>query len=190
MSVSKLDQEGTFRCDLTAWGIKLPGREKPEDLSPDDSAKWQPSRSVGIEVEMIVADEYDFVAKKWDTWRANSKGEALPPVKVYGTIYIIGREGQENPTGIEHAVDALKWDGDLSTFRAGSVPPQGLQCVVTTSKKEWPPKSGKFPCKVDWWNPSTYTPQSGLRNVASDAEIQKLSDEMGARLRASASKKK
>lgn len=183
--MSKLTQEGTFKFIIKSWGLVLP-----------DATKADASKSVGITLALTVAEEFDFAAKSWTSWLADQHGVALPPVDCYGTIYIIGRNGQENSVGIEHAVDALAWNGDLTRFK--TAPADGMMCIADVKREEYrspqaPPNSPAIVSfKPSWWYPITHNPadRGALRNVATADEIQKLADEIGARMRAAVGQRK
>jgi len=164
-----LQTAGTFKTIIEEWGI----------TKADSGA-------IGVSMRHRITDWWDADAKKWNTALADEHGVALEAHGCYGTVWIFKKDGSESFNGIEQLVSAIGWDGALVTF---AKQPESVSVVIDVKEETY---EGKKQYKASWLYPPTSDPsqRGGLSNVASAEDIQKLQDEMGARLRAAVGSKK
>lgn len=160
--MNRLDRPGIFKARPVSWKVQT-------------STK---SKSVGLNFEFEIlaqlADGVDGNGEKisvWESW------EGYDPVGVYGTIWVIGKEGKPNQTGIEQLVKSLGWDGDLKSV-LGPVP--DVVCQIQVKEEVF---EGTTQHKVSWINPEDFVPSPG---GASSDEVTQLSTQFGSLLRAAA----
>lgn len=160
--MNRLDRPGIFKARPVSWKVQT-------------STK---SKSVGLNFEFEIlaqlADGVDGNGEKisvWESW------EGYDPVGVYGTIWVIGKEGKPNQNGIEQLVKSLGWDGDLRSV-LGPVP--DVVCQIQVKEEVF---EGNTQLKVAWINPEDFVPSPG---GASSDEVTQLSTQFGSLLRAAA----
>lgn len=160
--MNRLDRPGIFKARPVSWKVQTS----------------KTSKSVGLNFEFqVLAQLADGVneagdkAPVWESW------EGYDPVNVYGTIWVIGKEGKPNQTGIEQLVKSLGWDGDLKSVLG---PPPDVVCQVTVKEEVF---EGTTHYKVSWLNPEDFVPGPG---GASSDEVAQLSTQFGSLLRAAA----
>lgn len=131
------------------------------------------SQSVGIAIGFIV--DYGLDGEEWVSWKESDIHV------VYGTWWVIGREGNVNQTAVDQLRDAIGWDGNLTKV-AGDPPEAEVQVTV---KEESYEKDGKTKTsfKATWMNPGDFKPQP----FGEDAEgVKALQNRFGSLLRAAA----
>lgn len=150
----RLDREGIFKAKPRAWSVRTSAN----------------SQSVGVNLEFVVLEQLGDDGS-WVSWAD------ADPHNVYGTFYVVKKDGKVNPTGVEQLVAALGWNGDLRSI-VGAPPDVVVQITV---KNE--PYNGTDQFKATWMNPGDFVPGPG---GASEGDVVKLQARFGSLLKAAA----
>ncbi len=148
----RLEQDGIFKAKPLSWNI----------------VTSETTKSVGININFKILASLD--GETWVSW-AEAEDH-----NVYGTYYVVGREGKVNMKACEQLVGSMGWDGNLDSV-AGPVP----DCVVQI-KVERDEYNGKVTYKAGWMNEENYVPTFG----ASADDVANLNKSYGSLLRGAA----
>lgn len=149
----RLDNAGIYKARPLTWTI----------------FKSEKSKSVGINICFLVTHSLD--GDEWVSWAEAEEHN------VYGTYYVIGKNGDVNMTACEQLVESMGWDGSLDSI-AGPVPSVIVQ--ITVKGEEY---NGKTTYKAGWMNPEDFVPTAG---GATADEVADLSKSYGSLLRGAA----
>jgi len=160
---ARLDRPGIFKAKPYEWVVR----------------QAKETKSVGINIGFLVLAEYGMVADEkgesspqWTSW------EDYEPHTVYGTWWIIKKDGKVNQAAVDQLVQCLGWNGDLASV--GSQLPPELVVQINVKEEEY---DGKVVCKAAWMNPEDYVPGPG---GATTEEVAKIAAGYGSLLRAAA----
>lgn len=154
MNPVDLDREGIFKATPFVWKIQTSDR----------------SQSVGLNIGFLILSQLD--GDEWVSW-----AEA-DPHRVYGTFYVVGRDGKILSDKVKKLAEALGWRGDLESVERGGPPDRVVQITVKENLYE-----GKTTYRADWIEPENFVPKG---RGADSAEVGALSQRFGSLLRAAA----
>lgn len=148
----RLEREGIFKAKPLTWGV----------FQADSGA-------VGIQMSFLVLAQLD--GHEWISW-----ADADDHV-VYGTIWVIKKDGSIVAKNVEDMYSALGWEGGMAEV-SGPVPDRIVQ--VTVKAEEY---KGKTQFRVAFIAPEDYTP--GPQGAAPE-DVKKIDARFGSLLRAAA----
>lgn len=149
----QLERAGIFKARPMAWGLQ----------------KSDQTQSVAVGIEFAIVAMLDNGA--WQDWTQYEEHT------ITGYFYVVKRDGTINTRTVENLVQALGWNGDLSSVLA---PPPDRVVQITVNAEEY---EGKIRHKVQWINPEDYTPKPVFIEAG---EVQTLQNRFGSLLRAAA----
>jgi hypothetical protein len=148
-----LDREGIFKAVPFKWDV-------------------QKAQSGAVAVSMGFEIKAQLDGSEWIDW---SEYDAH---HVYGSWWVVKRDGSVNQPAVEQLASCLGWTGRLSDV-GGDAPEIVVQITVKEETFE-----GKTRIKATWMNPEDYVPE-GIG--ASDDEVREIEARFGSLLRAAAS---
>lgn len=148
----RLEREGIFKAKPLTWGV----------FQADSGA-------VGIQMSFLILAQLD--GKEWVSW-AEAEDHT-----VYGTIWVVKKDGSIVVKNVEDMYAALGWEGGMAEV-SGPVPDRVVQ--VTVKAEEY---KGKTQYKVAFIAPEDYVP--GPQSAAPE-DVKKIDARFGSLLRAAA----
>lgn len=148
----RLEREGIFKAKPLTWAV----------FQADSGA-------VGISMSFLILAQVD--GMEWVSW-----AEAEDHV-VYGTIWVVKKDGSIVVKNVEDMYAALGWEGGMAEV-SGPVPDR--VCQVTVKAEEY---KGKTQYKVAFIAPEDYVP--GPQSAAPE-DVKKIDARFGSLLRAAA----
>lgn len=148
-----LDRSGIFKARPFSWTV----------------VTNENSQSVGINIGFLIDAQLE--GEEWTSWKD------FDAHIVYGTWYVIGREGAPNTAAIDQLAKSMGWNGNLTAI-AGEPPDVVVQIAV---KEDTYKEKTRF--KASWMNPEDYVP-TGIG--ASSDDVKSLQTRFGSLLRAAA----
>lgn len=148
-----VDRPGDYRGVVEDYGVR----------------KTDKSKSVGINLLMRITEMYDHENQTWIDWDYQHH--------VYGTIWVIKKDGTPNDNGVKSAVEALDWDGSFTSLSAKTWNPS--DCSFTVIEKEW---EGTKSLEVSFFNEFDRTPGGGMKQL-DEAEVKAIQAQYGSPLR-------
>lgn len=143
-------QTGSFRAMPLEWGF-------------DEAKSGALAIKMVLRLDEVWAVSDGGTEEEWCDWRGEHQA-------CYGYIWIVGKEGKPNETGIQQAVRALGWDGKLDTITDPSWVPTG--CQVSLKQEEY---NGQAKIKAGWFNHWFDSPGGMSANVEPAEAKAKLS---------------
>lgn len=158
-----LTRAGWFLCDVKEWGIR----------------EAKDSGAIAVALKFLTKGE-------WGTTDAGPGWVETPQSDVFGDFYVIKKDGEPNPTGLEQLTKAGIWRADKG-FEGFNEPIwDGAEAVIQVEADTY---GGKTRYKAAWIYGSEHIPGTGgIANRASAERLAELNAKMGARLRAIAPK--
>lgn len=153
MSVT-LDRAGIFKARPLSWAVRT----------------FDNSQAVAVNMKFSIVAQLD--GAEWVSW-ADCEEHV-----VYGSFFVIKKDGTINTQAVENLYAAIGWEGDLRQVAASPVPERIVQITVKAEEYQ-----GKTQYKVAWINPEDYTPTP---QGASEDDVSKLQARFGGLLRAAA----
>ena len=129
------------------------------------------SGAVAISLTFDILEELD-TDRTWASWAEFGDHH------VYGSWWVIKKDGTVNPGAIDQLVESLGWDGRLTSV-AGDPPDKIVQVQVKEEVYE-----GVTRYKATWMNPEDFAGGSG--GGADEASVKALDARFGSLLRAAA----
>lgn len=148
-----VDREGDFRGEVIEYAVR----------------KTDNSKSVGINLLMQIHEMYDRDSEAWVAWDYGQH--------VYGTIWVIKKDGAANENGVKTAVESLDWDGSFTSLSSKSWKPS--ICSFSVEEKEY---NGKKRFEISFFNDYDRTPGGGMKQL-DEAEVKSLQQQFGSPLR-------
>ncbi len=148
----RLEREGIFKAKPLTWGV----------FQADSGA-------VGIQMSFLILAQLD--GSEWVSW-ADAEDHT-----VYGTIWVVKKDGSIVVKNVEDMYAALGWEGGMAEV-SGPVPDRVVQ--VTVKVEEY---KGKTQYKVAFIAPENYVP--GPQGAAPE-DVKKIDARFGSLLRAAA----
>jgi hypothetical protein len=146
-----LDRDGIFKAIPQSWAIR----------------KNDQTQSVGISIEFLITAQLE--GSEWTPWAGYADHS------VWGTFYVVKKDGTVNQSAVEQLAQSLGWNGDLRAITLG---PPATEVQITVKEEIY---DGKSRLKATWINPGDYSPQP---SGASQEDMTKLQTRYGSLLRA------
>ena len=160
----EIQETGQFRVTPVSWTLQPP-KEGSE------------SKAVCITIQFAIKQKWHPAAQGVPgTWSQ----EWTPGYFVYCRTYVIGREGGENPTGVEQLIKSGLWRGDLNETLS---PPPNVVVILDVGSDT---HQGKTYIRGNWISPNADEPPSRTAGLAPpDASlVAQLQQQYGSRFRA------
>ena len=153
--MKQLAQTGIFKVRPTAWEIYA-----------------AVSGAVSVSMTFLVLEELD-EGNVWASW------DEFEDHQVYGSWWVIKKDGTVNTGAVDQLVECLGWNGNLTSV--GGEPPQKI-VQITVKDETW---EGVTRYKASWMNPEDFTGGGGDYGV-DEAGAKALQARFGSLLRAAA----
>lgn len=164
----QLIEAGFYLCNIDEWGI----REAE-------------SKAVSVSLKLCLTAVWDRnyvpagATEPTPSWVETP--DNLPPM--FCDTYVIGKNGQVIPTGMEQVVNAGVWCDDFENYDS-AFPPGAHQVVVDVRPELY---NGKTTMKPAWLYPASHKPgMGGLAGRADKEKLMQIGAMHGAALRATA----
>jgi hypothetical protein len=148
-----VDRPGDFRGVVEEYGVR----------------KTDKSKSVGVNILMRITEMYDHDAQEWVGWDYQHH--------VYGTIWVIKKDGTPNDNGVKSAVEALDWDGSFTSLSAKTWKP--APCSFSVVEKEY---QGSTSLEISFFNEYDRVPGGGMKQL-DENEVKAIQAQYGSPLR-------
>jgi len=147
----KLDRAGLFKARPIEWSVYTAN-----------------SGAVSVNIQFKITAMY--TEGKWQSW------EDFTDVVVYGSYWVVKKDGTVNTGTVDQLARSIGWNGDL---RATVSPVKDVEVQITVTEEDY---EGKVQYKAGWMNPGDYIPMP----QTSEKEIDILHGRFGSLLRAAA----
>lgn len=161
--MKNVDRAGIFRARILNWGVR-----------PSEA---EGSEALGVNMEFLITGCLA-PNREWEDWTEYEEH------RVFGTFYVIQRDGSVNVSITEQLARAIGWDGDLWLFID---PPAGDLSVQITVKENPDAAENRPRFGVSWINHIDYSP---ARRYADPGDVKKIMAKYGVQLRAAAAQAK
>lgn len=130
------------------------------------------SGAVAVSMTFLVLEELD-ESNQWASW------DGYEGHQVYGSWWMIKKDGTVNVGAVEQLVECLGWNGNLTSV-VGDPPPKTVQVTVKDEVYE-----GITRYKASWMNPEDFAGGGGSFGV-DEVGVKALQSRFGSLLRAAA----
>ena len=158
-----LMRAGWFVCNVTQWGVRE-GKDGSQALS--------------VTMKLVTAGEWSPTAGE------NGTGGWVetPECDVFADVYVVKKDGQPNPTGVDSLTKARIWDAGEGFMRFANDVWDGVQVVAQVEPNVY---QGKTTYRAAWIYPPEHIPGAGgIANRATKERLAELQARAGAMLRA------
>jgi hypothetical protein len=130
-----VQNSGTYRAIPVSWTV--------------NESEKEDSKSVWISMQFAIFQQWDAASSQWSQeWPSG--------YYVYGSQFIVKRDGSVSDGPVKALSDANLWFGNFDDFKEGKTPPK-VAVIVEVEEEEY---NGKTSMRVKWINPDADAPKA------------------------------